>query len=671
MPHRLARSRVYAALAVAATVGGVTVPVFASPPVVFLDERPVEVTASTMEDVNVVVRVRNTMSTEVPVILEAVDVRSAEVALAADPVRRRVEPSSTADIAIVFRRASAPGRYEGRLVIEPLTGEIAARPVIVTVKEPAPPFAAKSAVTADAGSYTATARSYWPSYARAWDVPLTCLAGIVVVLIALVVWVTWRGKPFGTPVAVALLALALMLGGYSLATRVRDEPAATKTVASVDVNTNGTLVGPDGSLATLANTKGNGKGEGALSVSGLRRAGVYKGTIDLTPGVDKGELAVTVNVRDLWAFAVIALSLGVVLAATVMDWFTSRRAVARQRIRWLDAEEALGRALSRAETSSAGRPTGLDVVAVRLAGNARRATVDEDVAVLKETVSYGTAFAVAVDRLTTLRELLSAEIAEARRRKREDTPEVEAARVVIDEPGDVREASGPDFALITAQSTRVEEALTALQNALAKTVPARDTTQKLKAQDEFLETSPVPGLVLGPITVTRLDGSVADTLSIGVREPVVFATEVKVISGGRVEFTYSWTFGDGSRTLVSTAAASIEATRLSVVHQFDDPRAYEVEIGTKEPAARQKTTITVGTTPAAEHARRALRINDGAMNAIAGAIAVGSGLLAVYFTSAGWGSPSDYLQAFLWGGTVSEGIKAITAFVSRTPVAAA
>ena len=53
------------------------------------------------------------------------------------------------------------------------------------------------------------------------------------------------------------------------------------------------------------------------------------------------------------------------------------------------------------------------------------------------------------------------------------------------------------------------------------------------------------------------------------------------------------------------------------------------------------------------------------MSLIAGVIAVGSGLLALYFSNPTWGSPVDYLKALLWGSTVSEGLKYVNVLLRR------
>ncbi|HEX8208529.1 MAG TPA: hypothetical protein VF587_20880, partial [Solirubrobacteraceae bacterium] len=60
-------------------------------------------------------------------------------------------------------------------------------------------------------------------------------------------------------------------------------------------------------------------------------------------------------------------------------------------------------------------------------------------------------------------------------------------------------------------------------------------------------------------------------------------------------------------------------------------------------------------------AAAAKRVADDERNAtlVAGALAVASGLSTLYFDASVWGTPGDYLAAFLWGAAVSEGLKLI------------
>src|SRR5207249_972192 len=53
------------------------------------------------------------------------------------------------------------------------------------------------------------------------------------------------------------------------------------------------------------------------------------------------------------------------------------------------------------------------------------------------------------------------------------------------------------------------------------------------------------------------------------------------------------------------------------------------------------------------------------MTLITGAIAIGSGMLALYLSKSAWGSSADYLGGLLWGTTVSQGIKYVDSLVKK------
>jgi hypothetical protein len=53
------------------------------------------------------------------------------------------------------------------------------------------------------------------------------------------------------------------------------------------------------------------------------------------------------------------------------------------------------------------------------------------------------------------------------------------------------------------------------------------------------------------------------------------------------------------------------------------------------------------------------------INLIAGALAVGSGFVALYLGSGTWGGPRDYVSAVLWGSVVSQGLSQLSQFAGR------
>jgi hypothetical protein len=56
----------------------------------------------------------------------------------------------------------------------------------------------------------------------------------------------------------------------------------------------------------------------------------------------------------------------------------------------------------------------------------------------------------------------------------------------------------------------------------------------------------------------------------------------------------------------------------------------------------------------------AFRLTEQQMTILTGALAVGSGFYTLYFVGALWGTPKDYLYAFLWGSVVSGGLKLVS-----------
>ena len=75
--------------------------------------------------------------------------------------------------------------------------------------------------------------------------------------------------------------------------------------------------------------------------------------------------------------------------------------------------------------------------------------------------------------------------------------------------------------------------------------------------------------------------------------------------------------------------------------------------------------IRVGTQSRGVAERSNLSDKDRAVALIAGALAVGSGLLSLYASDPAWGETSDYLAAALWGAVTAEGIRLAVAIADR------
>lgn len=73
---------------------------------------------------------------------------------------------------------------------------------------------------------------------------------------------------------------------------------------------------------------------------------------------------------------------------------------------------------------------------------------------------------------------------------------------------------------------------------------------------------------------------------------------------------------------------------------------------------------------ASEEIRQALRARERRFGLLASALVLGTGLSAVYFGDASWGSLGDYLAALVWGTTVGAGLQLAKRVADRLPAAA-
>jgi hypothetical protein len=110
-----------------------------------------------------------------------------------------------------------------------------------------------------------------------------------------------------------------------------------------------------------------------------------------------------------------------------------------------------------------------------------------------------------------------------------------------------------------------------------------------------------------------------------------------------------------------TEIAIVSDNNIKTRHRFPKPGRYQVYVkGTKEESVRLNVEVTKPRTK--EITIRLYRF-DFAMTLVTGFLAVGSGFLALY--SSTWGTPADYLKAFLWGSVTSEGLKYVKNVIDR------
>jgi hypothetical protein len=150
----------------------------------------------------------------------------------------------------------------------------------------------------------------------------------------------------------------------------------------------------------------------------------------------------------------------------------------------------------------------------------------------------------------------------------------------------------------------------------------------------------------------------ADT-TVHIRDSVAFTAQVSPPDAmDRIEFRYS----DGASATLSIPADG----RVIDYRTFDRPGSIRASVHAVPGGERlSETTLAVAETPRAATQRVALTQRDRAMALIAGVLAVGSGLLALYVTDPAWGETSDYLAAVLWGAVTAEGVKLAAAIADR------
>lgn len=497
-------------------------------------------------------------------------------------------------------------------------------------------------------------------------------------------------------VCMALAAASLLSAGFieAYGSDQRDEPAAAiVSVKSISV--------PDGAATGIVGRAASPEGDlvdltvedGELAPSGLARAGAFTGAIDLNGATAEGTAKASVHATDWWLWALLTIALGVVIGAAVRQWFERGRARAKgQR----DLEAVWQRI---AEDESAFR---LTAVGVRYTGEltiARRACKRRE-AIEKELADDDTAAATTAlaalekladdiqERRAATRELeehlgllRAAKAAQpfghsgelgmqklGRRRVAadEDRPEADLAVVdaaplrrarrlvdrVIELHGEIAErlagAQGADADALTRLGCRLLEADKPAEIAEIEQELGGPPAGRVRATLGMTAAGTPPrgislrASVLGPGGARAGWSGDADDLF-----------ELEAVDA---EEEVLWELGDGTGSFTGPA-------RLR--HRFGGDGA-EIAVAASADGTSATGTAQVARPGRAATAARAFAVRDRDMTLVAGALAVGSGLLALYFAGDVWGLPEDYLKALLWGGTVAEGVRLVAQLVSRT-----
>ena len=696
-------------------------------------------------------------------------------------VARNVGPGAVATVDFELQAPSTPpepGTYSGVLVAFGQAGGVTRRDVTLTVPaapvdaEPNPePVAGLTTTTLPAVYITATNR--FPSFLHLSQVWLLVLAGVL----TLAAFLGGYARIAPSVRAVFLVIAIGLVIAITPRALVDDEEFLRIDGVPVDpavaAGSVGTVSSDNGDVGTLVvNSISGNAGEPAtaqLTVVGLRRAGSYKGKLDLNGSAAEGTAEATVNVRDWWLWAAIVIAGGVALGAWISSWFQRRRPLNQMRIRIDDLWREVAEDDGAFQQSAAGRPyavyslvpyararlseaaenldkdpddTGpaaeildrleqqiarmshlrqalrlLDEASLDLARRVRTERLglgqDERVAVLNDAnelltrglelqaedadgaaiatvTSESASLTKTVDRIGELHERICNSVAQASdARAHRPPPTNDQATALLNGETTLRvigrgillttndhrldelekEIATPETAIretwraVTNPSLTDDEAVLAFPSKLI--IPAHFEARRIHWL-RWVGESPQPAV--GPIEVTVLWPSTAVQ---GARGDVddLFCFRV-TLSDRDAAMGATWSFGDGTPPV--EAVRDTDTGALVGRHQYAKPGSFDVllesngqPLSDARGEALERKVEVVGGEGRAARARSALRLLDWRMTLVTGGVAVGSGVLALYYTDSGWGQPDDYLKALLWGSVVSEGLKYTTALATR------
>lgn len=490
----------------------------------------------------------------------------------------------------------------------------------------------------------------------------------------------WRNDPVAIAVLVGGLGAVLLLIGIWMFSRDREPGLRPHAVVVDQVPVQapdsgrilGSVVSAGGRVGTVV------RSNGSVSVEGIPRAGRYEGKMELG-----GETKVSVVVNDAWPYALLTIAAGVLVGYWITHYFTRRRPALELRVRcaqllkeidkedkaffkanptleqfaqfkllplgeeWtqkveedlahgrVDAAKAL---LDRLETYDQlharyrEEAAGLHRAAQRL----RRLIEELKLKTLLEPLKEEYVdVLVRVQRLLDRKGLTLAQEDEQGSRLKARHEEVRAAAVWI---ADVMEAM--------RYIRRYIEDIRHLRERTASQAP---TDQKTTASADGTHDCTGHEKQLHDLAIEIAMAGTRDDIAGKLKEAdKVWLQAMKIGSG-----------------VADNRLAYVPIPGLDTLY-FDGPRLGR----TTDNPVINRAARGVGVWPTAEpvgyeELHRRLRFDDARMTAAAAALAVGSGLIALYFATPGWGSEADYLKAFLWGAVLSEGVKYAGSIVAR------
>ena len=602
------------------------------------------------------------------------------------------------------------GTLKGTLVIAPvLGGAVARRELTVTVKEESTPAAGANLDPVGLPDVTVPATNFLPS-------PLTPFGPLLIVLAAVfaaMLWIWWRwlaAKGRGAPWVLTIAACGLVAIGVEFADYKSDRagtPGPSAIVAeklavssTVEPGRVGIVLDGEGDIAELSVSKTD-----ELLVTDLEHAGAYKGKIDLDPSAEEGSADATVNVRDWWPWALLAIVIGVAVGYRVRKWFDRDRPREQLRQR---ARKLSNRVRTKfAETSSWQKWVPRERVDLRVKAieqsldeldttteaekqvESLNTYVEDSEQLLADVVALAAAVKTYDELWPTLE--LGVEAGEVSAAKR--------AKTLLNEGFDapLPDTKGEE---LKAKATEVADQLALVEAATAAAKTIYIWLGRLKQQAE----NPPPGAppsdetkrkaledaarkVVRATSVDDVEKAYAEANAVAPSAPAqpralsdmittrppapTIEVDIPVRDGetpGNIDDIFNfrllnasgavtWVFGD-SRESLGTASDWNP-------HKYTKTGSFDVEA--HGPDGKLLATKTVKVTgPSREGKDQAeLAARDRVFTKVAVVLTVASGMLSLYLTDPAWGTSEDYVKALLWGAVISEGVAYVAAILAH------
>ena len=391
--------------------------------------------------------------------------------------------------------------------------------------------------------------------------------------------------------------------------------------------------------------------------------------MDLRPDdAQQGDVGITALVTDWWPWAALTLGLGLLLGRWVTQYFQTWRGQAQQEIR----QRRLGETIPKDEDQFWTRYPDLasgDLRAVRVAPLAKAWLDDVELALKAQDT------AAAQDSLNSLETYLA-----AFRLLRDNLIELHTQRDEVWE-------RVPDWVALDDDNIEIFAAVKAeFQRPFEYTSPAQSLKDVQARLDRVAAYQDWLGALDRTLRLIAAYDEHADSIPEGTEEQrerldrlqadLRQAAATAITTNSRAEV-------DAQNDAADDIGHAIEELHLEIDRDAAVPRdGARLRLPQDEAAPGEhsgqrffdllgrsrrdtKGVATVERPLTADELQLLFQQSELQMSVIAGVIAVGSGLLVLYFSNPTWGAPADYLKALLWGSTVSEGLKYVNVLLRR------